>query len=745
MTLDGFTVTGYSIGVDLGSSDGVSIVNNVFTDNVTGIRKGTAADVTDVTINGNTFTNGIHGMTIYAASNGDGAFDGVTMNNNAFSDMSEKGMYFEQLSNAALTGNTFDGVGNYGRVSPPFGGTDGEFGQAIDINLKYETYENVVFTDTVITNSGHSDQEGAGSPGAFGAAIGVKIRDDGSYSGNPASFNGEIEFHGGSIDGTSTGFRIGEPGKDNGGPNVLIDDVLIQNASVTDVENATDPATGGLTTINMDAAQGTLDGSASQAPLAINGSDNGDSIIGGKAADTMAGGQGDDVYVIGSGDTVIEASGEGTDEVRTMDSYTLGDNVENLTLLDKATNTEDFEDFDLGSIANGENGWKNVGGPRDESVVNDGGDQAYRISSDPHSGDFGGPYVPELEVAAGESTTTAGTDSIQASFTFKAVDPNPADNSTLEVDFAVAGRTDRNNFMRIENTGTGIRIAVALPLLNGDWDTGAGVNDFAAFTGNKTLIEGVDPTVAHTLTMVLNHVDGADNDVISYYLDDQFIGQSTSFENYRDTFAGTHEDHAEANQTTGLLFRTSASDAPTDGAGGVNEGFIFDDISYSTFDKDGPDGTGNELANTITGNSGDNVLLGLGGDDILIGGLGDDILNGGLGEDTLTGGLGADTFVFDNDALTDAVNNGIQDLIADYDFAGGNGDVVDLSELLGSETVDQANADDYVRMDGNFLTVDVDGAANGEHFVQIAEFDTAPAVNALKILVDDDPSDTVII
>ena len=102
------------------------------------------------------------------------------MDNNSFSALSEKGMYFEQLSNASLVGNEFEDVGNYGRVAPPFGPAlqDGEFGQAIDINLKYETYENVTFTDTVITNSGNSDQDGAGEPGAFGAAVGVKIRDD---------------------------------------------------------------------------------------------------------------------------------------------------------------------------------------------------------------------------------------------------------------------------------------------------------------------------------------------------------------------------------------------------------------------------------------------------------------------------------------------------------------------------------------------------------------------------------------
>ena len=117
------------------------------TDNVTGLNKSTAAVVTNLTVNDNTFSHGIYGMTINAAADDSGAFDHITMNDNTFSSLSEKGMYFEQLSNASLDGNSFDDVGNYGRVAPPFGpaglppvGQDGEFGQAIDIKLKYETY-----------------------------------------------------------------------------------------------------------------------------------------------------------------------------------------------------------------------------------------------------------------------------------------------------------------------------------------------------------------------------------------------------------------------------------------------------------------------------------------------------------------------------------------------------------------------------------------------------------------------------
>ncbi len=58
-----------------------------------------------------------------------------------------------------------------------------------------------------------------------------------------------------------------------------------------------------------------------------------DSLTGGTGADTLIGGAGNDVYVVTDDqDTVTELANEGTDRVNASISYTLGDNVENLTL-----------------------------------------------------------------------------------------------------------------------------------------------------------------------------------------------------------------------------------------------------------------------------------------------------------------------------------------------------------------------------------------------------------------------------
>ncbi len=110
------------------------------------------------------------------------------------------------------------------------------------------------------------------------------------------------------------------------------------------------------------------------------------------------------------------------------------------------------------------------------------------------------------------------------------------------------------------------------------------------------------------------------------------------------------------------------------------------------------DGTGNDLANSITGNGGNNGLWGGAGNDTLLGnagddrlygedgqdsldgGAGNDILIGGAGKDMLTGGTEADVFVFNRGDTT--LNTASYDRITD--FRAGEGDRIDLDFLNGS-------------------------------------------------------------
>ncbi|MGE0113800.1 MAG: calcium-binding protein [Steroidobacteraceae bacterium] len=65
----------------------------------------------------------------------------------------------------------------------------------------------------------------------------------------------------------------------------------------------------------------------------LTGGDGNDTLDGGSGSDTMLGGLGNDTYVVAqTGDVVTENANEGTDLVQSSITYTLGSNVENLTL-----------------------------------------------------------------------------------------------------------------------------------------------------------------------------------------------------------------------------------------------------------------------------------------------------------------------------------------------------------------------------------------------------------------------------
>ncbi|MGZ8252462.1 MAG: calcium-binding protein, partial [Methylophilaceae bacterium] len=70
----------------------------------------------------------------------------------------------------------------------------------------------------------------------------------------------------------------------------------------------------------------------------LNGGGGHDTLDGGVGADILAGGAGNDVYIVdNSGDATNENASEGTDAVRSSLAWTLGANLENLTLLGTAT------------------------------------------------------------------------------------------------------------------------------------------------------------------------------------------------------------------------------------------------------------------------------------------------------------------------------------------------------------------------------------------------------------------------
>ncbi len=321
VSISGVEFSSFYTGIELADGvDGLTL-NNVDIDGViNGIRKGTTADVTDLTINGGTISDGAIGIyfakTTAAGAASDGLIDGVQINGTTFEHLLEKGIYAEALNDALITGIVMNDVGEFGRAVV-FGGTGANtsgFGNGIDINLKNGVYSGIVIENFTFTDVGTSD--GDGTAHDFGAAISLKARDDGSYSTNPATYTGDIIVRNGTIDGTSTGVRAGEPGKSIDGPSVVVENVeitdAIHSAAHGDIDNVTQSTM-------------TVTGDAGNDVYVAGGNTTGDiDFAGFGGADSFTGGAGDDTFTGGADDDVLDGA-DGTDTAQFADSLTDAD------------------------------------------------------------------------------------------------------------------------------------------------------------------------------------------------------------------------------------------------------------------------------------------------------------------------------------------------------------------------------------------------------------------------------------
>ena len=213
-------------------------------------------------------------------------------------------------------------------------------------------------------------------------------------------------------------------------------------------------------------------------------------LNGGTGNDAMIGGGGDDIYVIDStGDTVTEGASAGTDLVRTTVDYTLGNDVENLTL--DGSGAINGRGNALANVLTGNNGDNSLKGMAGDDTIyggfgNDaliggaGRDFLYGgVGADDfrfNPGDFAGltvdtDFIGDFSHASGDKITLAAVDAIAGG----------ADDA-----FAFIGTAAFSNVagqLRYEYSG-------ANTMIYGDTN-GDGVADFGIMVGgNIALVSG---------------------------------------------------------------------------------------------------------------------------------------------------------------------------------------------------------------------------------------------------------------
>jgi Ca2+-binding RTX toxin-like protein len=450
---------------------------------------------------------------------------------------------------------------------------------------------------------------------------------------------------------------------------------------------------------------------------------NGDTLISNDALSTLVGGSGNDTYVINNSQVVIvENTGWGTDNVQSNVDYTLGANLENLSLLGTAA---------INGTGNTSN--NAITGNSGDNIL-DGG-----VGTDTLTGGLGNDtYLVDLTSDVVVENANQGIDTVQTALTYtlgtnvenlKLTGTNAVSGTGNSLDNSISGNSAANTL----TGGAG----------NDTLDGGAGNDSMIGGIGND--VYGVDSTGD---IVVENANEGTDTvqSSIAYTL-------STNLENL--TLTGTANINGTGNASDNVLVGNSGNNSLVASAGNdiLNGGIGADtmiggagnDIYYADNSSDittenaseGTDtviasvawGLGSNLENlTLSdaggaidgdGNSLNNLMIGNIADNFLDGFDGNDTLNGGLGgNDTLAGDMGDDTFIVDRVGITiyEWDNQGIDTVQSSIDYTLGDNGLENLT-LTGTANLNGAgnNLDNMII--GNIGNNILDGSGGADTLI----------------------------
>ena len=518
---------------------------------------------------------------------------------------------------------------------------------------------------------------------------------------------GAVTLTGNALDNTITGGSgadtlLGNAGNDaldgSGGADTMIggvgddtyvvggtSDVVTESASEgndTVVSTITYTLAGTLENLTL-AGSSAINGTGNALDNALTGNSKNNALTGGAGndmldagsagTDVLLGGIGNDTYVVArtSGVTITENASEGTDLVQASVTYTLGANLENLTLT--GTSAVNGTGNTFANVITGNSGNNALnGGTGADTLIGGAGDDTYTV-------DNASDAVTEL---AGE-----GTDLVSASVTFTL--SSNVESLTLSGSSALNG------------TGNGLDNALTGNAGNNMLTGAAGNDTLNGGAGNDTLVggQGNDTYVVTQTGDVVTELAGEGIDVVQASITHTL---ANNVENL--TLTGTSAISATGNAIDNVLTGNSKNNTLTGNAGNDtldggtagtdalrggtgNDTYVVARTSGLTITENVSEGTdlvqssvtytlGNNLENLTltgtsavngTGNTLNNTLAGNGAVNTLSGGTGADVLIGNAGNDTLTGGNGADTYQYASgdgaDVVNDVGTDGASDLL----------------------------------------------------------------------------------